>query len=263
MMDNLKIARALVHDDWDMIGLYDGYVGSGKSVKAQQDAYYLDPTFNLDRICFTAEEFTKAVNKAEKFQAVIYDEAYTGMSSKDSMKNVNKALEKRLTEIRQKNLFILIVMPTIFDLAKHIAIWRAKYLVHVYTVKNKRGFFQFYNKDKKKDLYVQGQKYYSYYSPNPNFRGRFTNHYTVSELRYRNKKDRSLNDALESDDTTKKVLSQAAIHKKVKEDYIARLMNMKDLSGLQKANILAVKIKTWESYVTKYNLKLNEARSEN
>ena len=251
-MDNFKNAKEMVHNDWDMVCLYDGAVGVGKSVLAMQHAYYFDPTFNLSRVCFTAEEFKNAVNKAEKYQAVLYDEAYTGMSSRDTMKSVNKQLEKRITEIRQKNLYLFIVMPTFFDLAKQMAIWRARYLIHVYTTKRKRGFFRFYNEEKKKLLYILGQKYYSYNKPKPNFSGRFTNHYVVSELKYRNKKFKSLSEEL-SDPKEKKSLSETIIRKTVRDEYIARLVRMKDLSGTQKAVVMGLAIDTWYGYVRKYN----------
>ena len=50
--ENLDLAKKEIKNDWDMIGVYDGYEGSGKSVKCMQDAFYCDPTLTLDRIVF-------------------------------------------------------------------------------------------------------------------------------------------------------------------------------------------------------------------
>lgn len=261
LMDNFLLVKDLVKKDWDMICLYDGYEGSGKSVKAMQDAYYFDPTFNLDRVCFTTEEFVKAVDKAEKYTAVLFDEAYTGMSSRDTMKSVNKMLDKRITEIRQKNLYVFIVMPTFFDLAKRMAIWRSKYLIHVYTSKNVRGFFAFYNQDRKKNLYINGQKFYDYYKPRPNFSGKFTNYYVLGELAYRNKKYKSLSVGLQ-DEAEKKARPERDLKKEWRDGLFLRVVSMKHLSGIDKAKIMGVATKTWKSYVTDHNNKLKENQNE-
>jgi hypothetical protein len=98
-----------------------------------------------------------------------------------------------LAEIRQKNLFVFVVMPTFFDLDKYVALWRSRALIHVYTAANfERGYFGFYNAERKKQLYILGKKFYSYAKPKDNFHGRFTNFYPVDEKAYRAKKLESL-----------------------------------------------------------------------
>ena len=189
-------ARKIIRQDWDCVFLIDGVEGGGKSVKAQQGAEAVDDTFNstsIDRVTFTPEEFKTAILSAKKYQAVIYDEAYTGLSSRGTMSDINKTLVSMLAEIRQKNLFVFIVMPTFFDLDKYAAIWRSRGLFHVYTDKGYgRGYFSYYNKDRKKNLYILGKKFYDYRKPKPNFRGRFTNRYVVDEELYRAKKLKAL-----------------------------------------------------------------------
>lgn len=193
MRDNLDLARTVIKKDWDMILVYDGSEGSGKSVKAMQDAYYCDPTFNLDRVVFNPKDFQNAIMTADKFQSIVYDEAYTGLSSRATMSLINRTLIKMLAEIRQKNLFVFVVMPCFFDLDKYVALWRSRALIHIYTGDNfQRGFFCFYNVDKKKSLYCLGKKFYNYNNPKPNFRGRFTNHYVLDEVEYRKKKRAAL-----------------------------------------------------------------------
>lgn len=200
LKDNLDIAKEVIKKDWDMIFCYDGYEGSGKSVKAMQDAYYCDPSFTIERECFTPKEFTEQILKAEKYQAVVYDEALTGLSSKDVMGRINKALVSMLAEIRQKNLFVFIVMPTFFDLSKYVALWRSRALIHLYTAeKFKRGYFAFFNSDRKKELYIKGKKFYDYNCVKPNFKGMFTGYYPIDEEAYKKKKLDSLkNRAVES-----------------------------------------------------------------
>lgn len=195
LVSNLTIAKDVIKKDWDFVFLVDGAERSGKSVLASQMAYFCDNSIDLSRITFTALEFKNAVLQAKPFQAVVYDEAYTGLSSKDTMGKINKALVEMLAEIGQKNLFIFVVMPTFFDLTKYVALWRSRALIHVYTGDNfERGYFTFYNVDRKKELFLRGKKLYDYRPmvATPNFYGRFPNFYVVDELAYREKKRLSL-----------------------------------------------------------------------
>src|SRR3990167_8074395 len=151
LKQNLDTAKEVIRKDWDMVFCYDGAEGSGKSRKAIQDAYYCDPTLTMDRIVFTPYLFRKVVINSKPFQAVVYDEAYTGLSSRATMSLINRTLISMLAEIRQKNLFVFVVMPTFFDLDKYVALWRSRYLIHIYTQGQfERGYFTFYNVDKKK-----------------------------------------------------------------------------------------------------------------
>ena len=186
MKKNLDTAKDVIKKDWDMIFVYDGYEGSGKSTKACQDAFYCDQTLTFDRYAFNSKQFKQVVHRAEPYQAVIYDEAYSGLSSRGAMSKINKSLVSMLTEIRQKNLFVFIVLPCFFDLDKYVALWRSRALVHVYTGdKFQRGFFEFYNMDRKKELYIKGKKMYEYYVTKPNFRGRFTKHFPLDMDEYK------------------------------------------------------------------------------
>lgn len=209
LKQNLDHAKKAIKADWDMVFLYDGVEGSGKSVKAMQDAYYCDNSLIIDRIVFTPKEFQVAIISADKYQAVIYDEAYTGLSSRATMSNINRALVSMLAEIRQKNLFVFVVMPTFFDLDKYVAIWRSRALINVYTDGFQRGYFKFFSQQKKKDLYINGKKYYNYNKPEPNFRGRFTNYYPVDVDAYKEKKRASLMDRAKKteEETLKKVIN--------------------------------------------------------
>jgi hypothetical protein len=191
--ENLDTASKVIVKDWDMVFVYDGGEGSGKSTKAIQDAFYCDPTLTLDRIVFTPYEFKKAVLTATQYQSVVYDEAYTGLSSRATMSLINRTLISMLAEIRQRNLFVFVVMPTFFDLDKYVALWRSRALIHIYTGKSfERGYFAFYNVDLKKDLYINGKKYYSYGKPKPNFTGRFTSFFPLNHEEYKKKKASAL-----------------------------------------------------------------------
>lgn len=247
-------ARSVVSKDWDWVTLVDGVEGGGKSVMAQQGAYEVDPTFNIERITFTPEQdikhngiiidsFKTAVLKAKQYQAIIYDEAYSGLSSRGTMSNINKTLVSVLAEIRQKNLFVFIVMPTFFDLDKYAAIWRSRGLIHIYTDKGYgRGYFAYYNHGKKKDLFLMGKKLYDYRRPRPNFRGRFLGYYIVDEIEYRKRKLMALNTRKDNRNTKDELRFPIAL--KVLCNHISTREASKELeaSGLKLTQSSIVKI---------------------
>jgi len=197
---NLDILyKAVTKDDWDGILLVDGYEGAGKSVLAQQIGYYLARgveqkiEFDVDNICFTSDDFKNKVVGSKKHNIILWDEARRGINVRRSMSSINSAITDMLAEIRQKNLFIIIVMPTFMDMDKNVAVWRAKCLIHVYTKGFQRGFFRFYNRDKKRVLYFLGKKqYYNYNVVKSDFYGGFKNFYTLNEKAYRKKKEHAL-----------------------------------------------------------------------
>jgi energy-coupling factor transporter ATP-binding protein EcfA2 len=187
-----KIIPKIKKKDFDWVWVVDGGEGSGKSVLAQQLAKVLDPNFNIDRMCMTPKEFTKAILRAKKGQCVVFDEAFTGLSSRASLTEINKLLVSLMMEMRQKNLFVIIVMPTFFLLDRYVALFRARGLFHVYLKGGKRGRWIYFNNKKKKLLYLMGKKLYDYSKPRSSFRGRFMDQYTINEGEYRKKKGEAL-----------------------------------------------------------------------
>ena len=88
---NLDSAKTLIKEDWDFLYVIDGEVGCGKSVFAQQMAYYVsDGKFKLEQVCFSAGQFREAVLNAEKYEAIVFDEAFRGLSGRSSLSQTNK-----------------------------------------------------------------------------------------------------------------------------------------------------------------------------
>lgn len=191
LIANLDIMKKALTRDWDFFLVVDGPEGSGKSVLAMQIGMYMDANLKIENICFSPSEFTERVRKSKKYGCIIYDEAFGGLSSRRSMTMTNHVLVKMFTEIRQRNLSIILVLPSFFDMDKMPAIHRSRALVHV-TAKNfKRGYFNFYSFNRKRSMYLLGKKTYSYVAK-PNFSGRFTNFYVVDEDEYKKRKYESL-----------------------------------------------------------------------
>lgn len=191
LKSNLDILKADVYDDNDCLIIVGGREGSGKSVFCQTIASYLDPTLTLDRICFTPKEFINAVVKAEKYQAVIFDEAVTGVMADSWSKHINKMLKQVMMQVRQKNLFIFLCVPSPFEIGKYYMLHRAS--AYFRTRKIAKGEFNFYAYNEKRltKLYVEGKKEYEYVV-SPNFYGDFHKYYAVDEVAYRAKKLKAL-----------------------------------------------------------------------
>ncbi len=191
MLDNSK--DMVMNKDWDRVFIIDGEEGSGKSLLGLQLGFYLDPSLNIDRIVYSGEQFGKAINECKKNQCIIFDEAFNGLASAGAISSLNKLIVRKLMECRQKNLFIIIILPTIFELQKYAAIFRSKALFHVYaTNKGVRGYYRVYNKLNKKLLYLLGKKLYSYSKPYLRNSSRFYGIYPIDEEEYRAKKLLSL-----------------------------------------------------------------------
>ncbi len=199
-----KIIPSLHSKDKDYVIVVDGKEGSGKSTFAFQMGKYVDNGLNLSKVVFGPEEFREAILKAKKGECIIYDEAFTGFSSRSSLSPVNKVLVSLSMQMRQKNLFIIIVLPTIFLLDKYMALFRANSLIHVHEAKgrngkpSRRGYFRLYNFEKKKKLILGGAKTMSYRVKglHTRFKGRFYGKFALGDeemdKKYRKQKEEAL-----------------------------------------------------------------------
>ena len=187
----LKVKHRVLTKDRDWVVVYDGEEGVGKSVLAMQHAKVLDPNFDLDHVVFTADDFIRVIKdpKTKRGTAIVLDEAFSSANSRASLTEVNKSMIAVATEMRQKNLFVLMVLPSFFDLDRYFAIWRCRALFHLYFSPDEDRRYILFPKDEKKKLYLFGKKFYNYnkpHSPFPPFN--FPNHYVVDEMAYRQKK---------------------------------------------------------------------------
>lgn len=204
--------------DRDFVLVVDGEEGCGKSVLAMQIGKYLDNSLGLDNISFTSEQFIERLKNTPPKTCVILDEAYNAASSRGALTEVNRSLIGVATEMRQKNLFVIIVLPTFFDLDKYFALWRCRALIHVYFNKSgERGKYVIFPKSKKKYLYLHGKKFYNYSYPKSPFPPcRFNNYYPVDETEYRKKKAEAFKERTVSNQAKRWQLQRDAL---IKEAY--------------------------------------------
>lgn len=241
--ENLKTSKEAIKADWDMLFVVDGLEGGGKSVLTQQMAFFCDPSMNLNRVVFNADDFRRIILASDKYQAVIFDEGYAGLSSRGAMSAVNKVLTAMLTEIRQKNLFIFIVLPSFFDLDRYVALWRSRALIHIHTDGFKRGFFKFYSAAKKKELYIEGKKHYNYNAVAPNFIGRFTNFYPLGAEEYQRRKKDSLkaysneDNPLNKQDFRAQIMREVVIQMYQQEKFNLTKQDIADVLGIHRNTV--------------------------
>jgi len=188
-----KGKNEVLNSDLDRVFVIDGREGfAGKSTLAFQLAYAHDPTFCIERIVFNSEDFANALKTAKKGQAIVFDESFRGLSSRGSISKENKKLVQLFMEVRQRNLFIFIVLPSFFLLEKYVAIFRSHCLFHCYCSKKsvKRKYYKVYNYNNKKMLYICGKQMMSYYQPKISKSNRFYAKFpkTIDRESYINKK---------------------------------------------------------------------------
>jgi len=217
MDDNLKrqieiMAKNITHDwDFTIIITGGGEVRVGKSLLEMQIMAYwswLIEKLHGIKVPFSIKEnivfnWHKLIDQGHKlaqktkYCALGYDEAGETMEGTKTQSKELRAVRDYLRECGQYNFLNILVMPEFFDLPKGIAITRSIFLIDVYYITDqtgifKRGFFKFYSRKNKKQLYIKGKKDLNYNAHVYNFDGRFYNFYPVDEKEYREEKIEAL-----------------------------------------------------------------------
>lgn len=199
LYENLQYYKNdVLYNDSDCLVIIDGSEGAGKSVLAQQVGVLLSPhqRINPKYVVFTAQQLIDAVVEAPKNEVIIWDEAMGGLNVRRTMSGTNVKIVDLLAEVRQKNLFMIFVMPTFYEMDKYSALWRSACLLHVYRKPDlenktyKRGYYKFYSGHRKKMLYTDKRFKSRYVYPERycNFKGTFGAGYQIDEELYRTKK---------------------------------------------------------------------------
>jgi len=202
-----KVIKRINNRDKDYVMLVSGYEGAGKSTWAMQTAKYVDNDFCLERVVFTPEDFRHAVNTAGKGEAIVYDEAVTGLTAGGSITKVGRLLKSLMMQMRQKNLFIIIVIPSVFELNKYAVLHRAMCLFHILEKKGKHSWVG-YNKRDTKNTYLWGKKNHSM-KIKSRFTGRFYGNLPLNEEDYKNKKQ----EALDAEDMVEEKVNKFSIQR--------------------------------------------------
>jgi len=187
-----KVQHKVAHRRSDLFVIVDGPVGSGKSTLSFQSALWFDPSFNLDRVVFSVDDFLNAIIKAKPGQAVVFDEAII-VNSRSALTEFNKKIIIAMTQIRSKGLYIFFNIPSVFDLDRNLVLNRCHLLLHCFQNRfGDRGKYIVFDHEKLKYLYLKGKKLYSYAYPKANFTGNFTEFFPLNRKKYENKKQEEI-----------------------------------------------------------------------
>ncbi|MAH48712.1 hypothetical protein CMI37_22995 [Candidatus Pacearchaeota archaeon] len=218
---NIDILLKNIVNDWDFTILISGGgdVRVGKSVLGMQIASYIayemqevygkKTIFNLDdNFVFDGQELIKKghdLGAKAPYSPILFDEAGADLDSKKVLRASTQIVFDYFRECGQYNLFNILIIPDFFDLPKGIAISRSICLLDVYYQVDregyfKRGFFRFFSKPRKKDLYVNGKKFLNYYAARPEIIGDFREFYPIDEKKYREIKREKMLKRAESND---------------------------------------------------------------
>ena len=195
LKSNLDIIRTVMDKnlDWDFHYICSGLERSGKSVFTMQICKYIDSKFNIDNIVFSSVDFIQKSKELPKNSAILWDEAVEGGSTRESITNIGTTLKKFVAQMGQKNLFVIMNIPDFFDLNKNLALRRSSGLFRVYALDYfSRGYWGYYDRERKKNLWLLGYKTRDYDKQRYNVHGRFINHYVVDKEQYLLKKNESL-----------------------------------------------------------------------
>lgn len=141
--------------EMNAVFLFVGDIGKGKSTGAIRFAEDLDPDFNIERICFTTEEFLNVLKngdskgKLKVGSVIIFDEAAGSEESADSrnaLTHTNKIMSWLSTISRAKRWIIIYVCPFLSQLDKRIRLIGITGIVDFKDIdrRNKRSYANFY-----------------------------------------------------------------------------------------------------------------------
>ena len=216
---NLNTIINNMRDDWNFNILITGHGKTriGKSMFAQQVGYYvsynLGVPFTLNNEVFSGSELISTAKRLPKNSVIIYDEAKAELDAKRAMEGIQKDLMQFFAECGKYNHLIILVLPDYFDLNSTIALNASEFLIDITRqstpmvdqnnplksyMKFDRGFYDFYNDDRKRQLYIEGKMRFRRYLPRlRNFWGAFDKCWILDEVAYNAKKSEYLNKARE------------------------------------------------------------------
>ena len=218
----LKIfKRAIEKHNTSAVFVIDGRSGMGKTTLANQVGITLYENYGLKNIYYNPEDFLKALKVAKKGEVLVFDEAML-ISSRSALSAINKMIVQAMSMIRSKRIYIIFCVNSIFDLDKNLAISRADLLLHVYgkSLIDRGRFSAFFKgtdgRDRIKELYLNGKKFYTYGKPRCNYRGKFSKQFVVDDEEYEKQKQTGVNAFLTGSKGTGGTRTQAAFESRNK-----------------------------------------------
>ena len=257
LYDNLKGMAEVITRDMTFLGILSSSTlenGTGKSTLATQmgevwtalmkDVHNITIPFDMKHVVFNPEQLIDRAFKVPKYSMIMLDE----WEDQHYWSKLGMSLRQFFRKCRQLNLFILIIIPNFFQLPINYAISRSVFFIDVrFEGKFERGYFRFYDFNKKKDLFLNGKKTQNYSIVEPNFQGRFTDGYGVDEKEYRAAK---LKDMIDTDKDEEEKLDERSMRRKIMVDIVNKIHeSIPEIPVYRIANALKLHRKTIFTYL--------------
>lgn len=124
------IIKRVMKQNRNYLVAFVGETGSGKSYAAIEFALQLDPTFTIERIVFSVQEFMALINSGLPSGSVIlFDEVGVSMDSRQWYSMINKMMNYVLQTFRHRNLICIFTVPLMKFVDSN-----ARNLMHAYVI---------------------------------------------------------------------------------------------------------------------------------
>lgn len=116
--DIVEYFKYQVSREYDIQAFFVGDRGAGKSCAAIRLGELLDPTFGIDRVCYTTKEVLSVVKKLHETigtegKVIVYDEAGVGVGNRDWQKESNKLMNYFIQQARVFRLIMIYTTPNL------------------------------------------------------------------------------------------------------------------------------------------------------
>lgn len=170
MKVNIELLRkVMVRNDLDFILACVGFERVGKSTLSMWLAYLFDPNFDVKKqVVFTIEDLYRAVYTLPKHSCIVCDEMVAIAMNREAMTSKSRELVKLLAVCGERNMFIILNIPSFELLDPYLRKHRLAGLCRVTS----RGNFRFYSKRRLKQSYFN-PKVKAWNWAKENFKDRF------------------------------------------------------------------------------------------
>ena len=180
------VKRAIIEKDMDFLLVITGRERIGKSSLGLHTAVTIQPDFDVSQIVFDIQTLYEQVYSLKPGSVVIIDEGATAFFSRDAMSTDVKDGIKLLTVMGERNLFVIICVPSFFILDKYIREYRVSGIARVVA----RGRFKYYSRSRlKRSFKGKTNKRFNWRNPSfkdsfPAFTGKLWEEYTERKAEY-------------------------------------------------------------------------------
>jgi hypothetical protein len=199
---NLDYVPSMLDRDNDFWMIICGPERAGKSTLGKQIAYYLDPTFNHERIGGSSENYIQVVLKEKgKRKAFLWDEAGMGGDAIGFASKENKMMRSFAEIVGYKNHIHILCLPSFYKLSSYFAVDRSAHLIQVVgkpfrkedgTPDFLKGKFRAWGRRKKNLMYTNYKKRGKLFSEFRDYAGKFNDFSPINEAAYMQKKEELL-----------------------------------------------------------------------